>query len=202
MTATSPAPERPQPVGTRFGLTIVSVTAGELVDQPVEALIVAGNTRGLLGAGPAGSLRSAAGPGPEREAREHAPYDLGTAVMTGPGELAGTGVVNLIHAVVSAGLGEAARPSAIPTALVAALDLSRKARHRSIALPVVGAGASSPLEERVAAAEVVIQALVTHLRAAGSRPERAILVSRFDDDLPHLASLVARARERLWMGPV
>ena len=202
MIATSPFPERPLPDGTRFGLTIVSVTAGELVDQPVEALIVAGNTRGLLGAGPAGSLRSAAGPGPEREAREHAPYDLGTVFVTGPGELAGRGVVSLIHAVISAGLGEAARPSAIPTALAAALDRSRAARHRSIALPIVGARAGSPLEDLVAAAEVVIQALVAHLRAEGSRPERAILVSRFDDDLPHLAALVARARERLWTGPV
>lgn len=202
MTPSSPVPERPLPGGTRFGLTILSVAAGELVEQPVEALIVAGNTRGLLGAGPAGSLRSAAGPEPEREAREAAPFDLGTAFMTGPGELAVRGVVSLIHAVVSAGLGEVARPSAIPTALAAALDLSRTARHRSIALPIVGARAGSPLEDRVAAAEVVILTLVAHLRAGGSRPARAILVSRFDDDLPQLTSLVARARERLWTGPV
>jgi len=202
MTAPPPSSERPHPDGTRFGLTILSVTAGELVDQPVVALIVAGNTRGLLGAGPAGSLRSAAGPEPEREAREHAPYELGTAFITGPGELAGRGVESLIHAVVSAGLGEAPRASAIPTALAAALDLSRSVRHRSIALPVVGTQAGASLEDRTAAARVVIRTLVTHLRASGSRPERAILVSRFDDDLPQLAALVARARERLWTGPV
>lgn len=192
----------PKPDGVRFGLTILGIAAGELVEQPVEALIVAGNTRGFLGAGPAGSLRSAAGPAPEQEARATAPHELGTAFMTGPGQLAQRGVVNLIHTVVSVGLGDPPRTREIPTALTAALALSRGARHRSIALPIIGASADSPLEERIAAAEVVIETLVAHLRPRASRLERAILVSRFADDLDRLTSLVARARERLWTGPV
>ena len=186
----------------RFGLTILSVVAGELVDQPVEALIVAGNTRGLLGAGPAGSLRSAAGAAPEQQARETAPHELGTAFVTGPGALAGRGVVGLIHAVVSVGLGEAPRPRDIPVALSAGLGMSRAAHHRSIAIPILGANAASPLEARLAAAEVVIETLVAFLRTGGNRLERVILVSRFDDDLHQLTALVARARERLWTAPV
>lgn len=192
----------PRRDGIRFGLTIVSVAAGQLVDQPVEALIVTGNSRGLLGAGPTGSLRPAAGPEPEREARKAAPHELGTAFATSPGGLADRGIVGLIHAVVSVGLGEPPQVREIPAALAAALSLSRAARHRSLALPILGVSAVSPVEERMAAAEVVIEALVTHLRTPGGRPERAILVSRFEDDIDRLTSLVTRARERLWTGPV
>ena len=202
MTATSSSADAPRSDGVRFGLTIVSVAAGQLVDQPVEALIAAGNSRGLLGAGPAGALRSAAGVEPEREARAGAPHELGTAFMTSAGALAGRGILNLVHAVVSVGLGEPPRPSAIPTALAAALELSRTARHHAIALPIIGASAEAPVEDRLAAAEIVIETLVAHLRTKGSRPERAILVSRFDDDLAQLTALVTRARERLWTGPV
>ena len=201
MTASSTA-DAPRPAGVRFGLTIVSVAAGQLVDQPVEALIVAGNTRGLLGAGPAGSLRSAAGPEPERQARESAPHDLGTAFATGPGALAERGIVELVHAVISVNLGERPQAREIPTALRAALERARASRHRSLALPILGASAVSPVDERMDAAEVVIETLVTHLRTPGGRPERAILVSRFEDDIGQLTSLVARARERLWTGPV
>lgn len=198
---TSPA-DNARTEGTRFGLTIVGVAAGELVDQPVEALIVAGNTRGLLGAGPAGSLRSAAGGEPELEARASAPHELGTAFVTGPGELASRGVVAILHAVVGVGLGEAARPTAIPTAVEDALRRARVARYRSVAFPILGVSAGAPVEERMEVAGIVIETLVASLRLSGGRLERAILVSRFDDDLDRLASLVARARERLWTGAV
>jgi hypothetical protein len=44
----------------------------------------------------------------------------------------------------------------------------------------------------------VIEVLVQHLRTHPNRLERAILVSRFDDDVAPLQAMIAQARERLW----
>src|SRR5262245_54723709 len=73
--------------GTRFGRTLLVAGAGEVIDQPVQAVVYAANQRGVMGAGPAGSIRTAGGAEVEREAMAHAPIDLGTAVLTTSGHL-------------------------------------------------------------------------------------------------------------------
>ena len=184
-----------------FGSTKLRVAAGALVDQPVEGLIVAGNSRGVLGAGPSGALRSAAGVEVERESRQGAPHELGSAIITGPGLLERRGVRNLIHAIVSEDLGIPPRTLTIAPAVTAALRLARDARLRSVALPLVGIDPGAPQEERMEAAERLIELLVAHVRRSGARLDEAIVVSRFEDDVPTLTALVQSARQRLWTGP-
>jgi hypothetical protein len=86
----------------------------------------------------------------------------------------------------------------IPRALERALDLAADLRIRSIAIPILGVSAEAPPDERINAAQVVVETLVAHLRIRGQRLERGILVSRFEDDRAPLHSLLVRARERLW----
>jgi O-acetyl-ADP-ribose deacetylase (regulator of RNase III) len=86
----------------------------------------------------------------------------------------------------------------IPRALEEALDLATKLRVRSIALPILGATANAPLEDRIDAAQVVVESLVAHLRTRSHRIDHGILVSRFEDDRAPLQALLIRARERLW----
>jgi O-acetyl-ADP-ribose deacetylase (regulator of RNase III) len=188
----------PREEGIRFGRTLISVAVGELVDQPVEAIVVAGNQRAMFAAGSSSTLWSAAGESVERELRSHAPFEIGNAVATGSGRLAERGIKHVLHAIISAELGEAPKRLEIPHALKEAFDLATKLRVRSIALPILGAASGAPRDERIDAARVVIETFVAHLRTGPHRIDRGILVSRFEDDRAPLQAVLARARERLW----
>ena len=186
--------------GVRFGRALLSVAVGELVDQPVEAIITAGNQRAMFAAGAAGTLWSAAGEEVERELRAQAPFEIGTAHRTSAGRLRERGVEHVLHAIIAAGLGERPRTSQIPIALEQALDLASSLRVRSIAIPILGASANAPVDDRLEAARVVLETLVAHLRTRSHRIDRGILVSRFEDDRAPLQAQLVRARERLWTG--
>src|SRR4051812_37586153 len=92
--------------GTRFGRAVIEALVGELVEQPVQAIVYPTNTRGVMGAGPSGSVRTAAGPEIEREAMSQAPIALGSAIATSPGKLADHGVEVILHAAVTPAIGE------------------------------------------------------------------------------------------------
>jgi O-acetyl-ADP-ribose deacetylase len=190
--------QSPREEGIRFGRTVISVAVGELVDQPVEAIVTAGNQRAMFAAGPSSALWSAAGGAVERELRSHAPFEIGNAVATGSGRLAERGIQHILHVIIATGLGEPPKRLEIPHALREALELATKLRVRSIALPMLGTTAGAPRDDRLDAARVVIETFVAQLRTRPHRIERGILVSRFEDDRAPLQELLARARERLW----
>jgi O-acetyl-ADP-ribose deacetylase (regulator of RNase III) len=192
--------DSPREEGARFGRTLVSVAVGALVDQPVEAIIVAGNQRAMFAAGSSSALWTAAGESVERELRSHAPFDIGNAIATGSGRLAERGITHILHAIIAPELGEPPRRTEIPHALREALELSSRLRVRSIALPMLGATSGAPREDRMEAARVVLETLIAHLRTRPHRIDRGILVSRFEDDRAPLHDLLVRARERLWTG--
>lgn len=188
----------PREEGIRFGRTVISVAVGELVDQPVEAIVAGGNRRAMFAAGPTGTLWNAAGEAVERELRTHAPFEIGAAVATGSGRLAERGIKHILHVIIAAGLGERPKHLEIPHALREAMEIASQLRIRSIAFPLLGAASDAPLEERVEAARVVLEIFLAHIRTRSHRIERGILVSRFEDDRAPLQDLVVRARERLW----
>lgn len=186
------------PTDVRFGRTIIEVVTGELVEQPVQGIICAANSRGVMGAGPVGALRTAAGAEVERELMSRAPIDIGSAAATSPGHLGQHGVETLIHASIAPTIGERAAPQAVFRALDAALKVAIDQKLRSIALPLLGVSADDSALERRGLAEGLVDVLVKRLRQRGTRLERVLFVVRFEDDREMLASVVQRARERLW----
>lgn len=186
---------------TRFGRTLIEAVVGELVEQPVQAILYPANSRGVIGAGPAGSLRFAGGLEVEREAMAMAPLELGQAFLTGSGKLADRGVEAVIHAVIAPGLGESPRMQTVLRALTASLRLADKEKLRTLALPLLGVSAEAPQPERAEVARELVDAIVTHVRRPGSRLERVVLVSRFEDDLLSLNEAILRARQRSWSSP-
>src|SRR3954447_22783894 len=93
--------EHEQLRGGSFGRTQLSGVVGEVIDQPVQAIVYPANARGVMGAGPASSIRFSGGPDVEREAMSLAPIDLGRAVLTGSGKLSERGIDFVIHAAIS-----------------------------------------------------------------------------------------------------
>ncbi len=181
-----------------FGRTRIDIAVGELVDQPVDVLVVAGNQRAMFPAGAASTLWSAAGESVERELRTHAPFEIGTAVATGAGRLEARGVHTIVHAIISPGLGERTREMAMKLALDAAFARAIERKASNLAVALLGSSANDPQERRLDRAEQILEALVAALRTRRTRLERALIVSRFEDDLGPLRALVVRARERLW----
>ncbi len=185
----------------RFGRTVVHPAAGDLIDQSVQAIVYAANSRGVMGAGPAGSVRLAGGQEIEREAMEAAPFDLGTAFVTGAGRLADRGIETVIHAVVAPHLGESAELHEVRRALAAALRAADTRRYHSLAIPLLGVRSEATETERSDVVEAIVEELVAHLRRGGSRLESVVIVSRFDDDLAIIMDSLSRARQRSWTNP-
>lgn len=185
----------------RFGRTVVHAATGELVDQAVQAIIYAANSRGVMGAGPAGSLRLAGGQEIEREAMAAAPLDLGTAIVTGSGRLAERGIEAIVHAVVFPMLGEPAELEDVTRALAAALRTAENHRYRTLAIPLLGSRSDAPVDERAESVDAIVEELIAHLRRGNSRLESVVIVSRFDDDQAIIMESLTRARQRSWTNP-
>ena len=183
--------------GVRFGRTTVVAVAGDLLDQPVEGVVLAANRRGVLSAG---AHRAFGGPEVEREAMAAAPFELGTAVVTGAAALGERGVRAVVHAVVHPALGEPASLDHIRRATAAALAAADRHKLRSLALPLLGVDSGSAAGAGPAAAAVVDE-LVGCLRRGVARPERVVVVGRFPDHAALAARAIDRARERLWPAP-
>ena len=184
--------------GVRFGRAILAALPGELIAQPVDALVLAANQRGVMGAGTAGAVRSAGGAVIEREAMERAPLPLGGAIATSPGKLAERGVAAILHAVVAERLAEPSTVELVRRAVAAVLQLADERRWRSLALPPVGGGKGPGQLPIAVAAEAIVDETIAHIRRGQSRIDRVVFVSRDADDVLAFADAIARGRERSW----
>lgn len=194
MTRTEPAP------GVRFGRTVITALTGDLLDQPVEGIVVAANVRGVLGAALGGALRTAGGSEIEREAMAQAPFELGSVAITGAHGLAPRGVRMIVHAAIHPTLGAPARIDDVRRAVRAALRAAELRRVGSLAFPLLGVelglGVGAVSEPVV---DALVDELVACLRRSPGRLDQVILVSRFPDQCDLVAAVVARARVRSWV---
>ena len=120
---------------------------GNLLEEPVDAIVNAAN--GLLahGGGVAGVISRAAGPALQQQSdelvRRHGPYRTGSAVVTTAGQLPFKGV---IHAV-GPRYGEGDEEAKLCQALVSAFQEAEKRGWNSVSFPAVSSGIFAvPLE--------------------------------------------------------
>lgn len=120
---------------------------GNLLEEPVDAIVNAAN--GLLahGGGVAGVISRAAGPALQKECdvlvAQSGPLAAGSAVATGPGRLPFKGI---IHAV-GPRFGEGDEEAKLQKALAAAFGLAHSRGWQSVSFPAVSAGIFAvPLE--------------------------------------------------------
>jgi O-acetyl-ADP-ribose deacetylase (regulator of RNase III) len=115
---------------------------GDVLDQPVEALVNAWNRnfvprRLLLTGGISGQLKKVTGPGPWRDLARMGVLQVGDAVSTSAGDM--TGPKYLIHV---AGLNIFWRASAagVEACARSAVEKARELGVTSMAMPLIGAG--------------------------------------------------------------
>jgi O-acetyl-ADP-ribose deacetylase (regulator of RNase III) len=119
---------------------LFQVVQGNLLDEPVEAIVNAANGMLAHGGGVAGILSRAAGPELQDESdrivHERGPFPTGSAVVTTAGKLPFKGV---IHAI-GPRYGEGAEEEKLEQALRAAFACARERGWRSVSFPAVSSG--------------------------------------------------------------
>jgi O-acetyl-ADP-ribose deacetylase (regulator of RNase III) len=124
-----------QPDGTAF-----EVVQGDLLQEPVEAIINAANGMLAHGGGVAAIIARAAGPELQAESdrlvAERGPFPTGTAVATTAGRLPFKGVIH----VVGPRQGEGDEERLLAQVLAAGFGLARERGWNSLSFPAVSAG--------------------------------------------------------------
>ena len=120
---------------------------GNLLDEPVDAIVNAANGRLAHGGGVAGVISRAAGPALQEESdalvRHHGPFPTGSAVVTTAGKLPFKGV---IHAV-GPRYGEGDEEAKLVQALKASFERAKERGWSSVSFPAVSSGIFAvPLE--------------------------------------------------------
>ncbi len=185
----------------RFGRTWVLAVVGDLLEQPVEAIVYPANRRGVMGALPGPGFvgfRSLGGSEIEREAMAHAPLDLGTALVTSAPGLEERGISAVIHAVVHRALGEAPRAEDVRRAIAAIVAAIDRDRLHSVAIPLLGVEGAAVRDEPEPVITAIVDELIGCLRRMPARLDLIVIACRFQDHAALVRTALARARERLW----
>lgn len=116
--------------------TWLEILEGDITEQKVEAIVNPANEDLQLGTGVAGAILAKAGPSIQEECNRIGHTPVGTAVMTGAGNLEAKQV---IHAV-GPRMGEGDEDRKLAAAVRSALALADRNGLRSIALPAISTG--------------------------------------------------------------
>jgi len=136
----------------------IQFSQGDLTEMDVDAIVNAANNDLQLGAGVAGSIRRKGGPSIQRECDAIGSIPIGSAAITGGGDLKAR---HVIHAA-SMQLGGRTTPGSLRSSTAWSLRLARDRGLKSVAFPAVGTGiAGFPLRE---CAEIMLREVAVDLK--------------------------------------
>ena len=124
-------------VSIRMDETRLELLEGDITEFRVDAIVNPANDELKLGSGVAGAIREKGGPSIQKECDRIGGTPVGSAVITGAGEL---GVKHVIHAV-GPQQGEGDEDRKLASAVRSSLALADRHGLRSIVLPAIATGA-------------------------------------------------------------
>ncbi len=153
---------------------VVALVQGDITDLDVDAIVNAANSELILGAGVAGAIRRKGGPGIQAECLAIGYCEVGSAVITGGGDLTAR---HVIHAV-GPRMGEGSEPGKLASAVRTSLDLAEENALHSVAFPAISTGVFGyPLE---ACADVMLRVILDYTYEDLEHLEQ-VIVCLFDD---------------------
>jgi O-acetyl-ADP-ribose deacetylase (regulator of RNase III) len=161
-------------ISLQFDGTHLDLLEGDITDLEVDAIVNAANENLQLGSGVAGAIREKGGPAIQEECNRIGSTPVGTAVMTGAGELHAKQV---IHAV-GPRSGEGDEDRKLASAVRSSLALADRNGLRSIGLPAISTGNFGFPTDR--AARIMLQEIHRYLQG-GTKLER-VVVCLYDDE--------------------
>lgn len=154
--------------------TQLELIEGDITDLEVDAIVNAANEDLQLGAGVAGAIRTKGGASIQEECNRIGHTPVGTAVMTGAGNLKARRV---IHAV-GPRMGEGDEDKKLASAVRAALALADRRGLKSLALPAISTGVFGFPMER--AARITLTEIHRFLQG-GTKLERVVICLRGEE---------------------
>jgi O-acetyl-ADP-ribose deacetylase (regulator of RNase III) len=148
--------------------TQLELVEGDITQLAVDAVVNAANENLQLGAGVAGAIRDRGGPAIQEECNRIGRTPVGTAVMTGAGNLLARQV---IHAV-GPRMGEGEEDKKLASAVRSALALADRRGLKSIAIPAISTGVFGFPMER--AARVMLTEIHRYLQG-GTKLDRVVI---------------------------
>lgn len=116
--------------------TVLELLEGDITELGVEAIVNAANEKLELGSGVAEAIREKGGPTIQKECKRIGGTSVGSAVITGAGELTAK---HVIHAV-GPKMGDGDEDRKLSSAVRSALALADRHGLKSIALPAISTG--------------------------------------------------------------
>ena len=178
-TTTDTTAEKPvEKPSHRIALTLeetqLEIIEGDITEVEVDAIVNAANEDLKLGSGVAGAIRERGGPSIQEECDRIGHTAVGTAVMTGAGNLRAKQV---IHAV-GPRMGEGDEDRKLSSAVRSALALADRYGLRSIALPAISTGTFGFPMDR--AARITLTEVHRYLQG-GTKIERVVIALHGED---------------------
>ena len=154
--------------------TLLELVEGDITLLEVDAVVNAANEGLVLGSGVAGAILEKGGDSIQRECSRIGGAPVGTAVMTGAGDLAAKRV---IHAV-GPQMGEGDEDRKLSSAVRSALALADRHGLKSIALPAISTGVFGFPVDRCA--RILLTEVHRYLQG-GTKIERVVVCLRGED---------------------
>jgi O-acetyl-ADP-ribose deacetylase len=177
-TATTGEPAAAEKPAHHISLTLeetqLEIVEGDITELEIDAIVNAANEDLQLGSGVAGAIRERGGPSIQEECDRIGHTPVGTAVMTGAGNLRAKQV---IHAV-GPRMGEGDEDRKLSSAVRSALALADRYGLRSIALPAISTGTFGFPMDR--AARITLTEVHRYLQG-GTKIERVVIVLHGED---------------------
>ena len=154
--------------------TQLELVEGDITELDADAIVNAANEELQLGSGVAGAIREKGGPSIQEECNRIGHTPVGTAVLTGGGELKAK---HVIHAV-GPRMGEGDEDRKLQSAIRSSLALADRHGLKSIALPAISTGVFGFPMDRCA--RILLTEVYRYLQG-GTKLER-VIVSLWGED--------------------
>ncbi|HEX2225414.1 MAG TPA: macro domain-containing protein [Thermoanaerobaculia bacterium] len=148
--------------------TQLELVEGDITALEVDAIVNAANEQLQLGSGVAGAIRQKGGPTIQEECNRIGGTPVGTAVMTGAGNLKAKQVIHTV----GPRMGEGDEDKKLASAVRAALALADRRGMKSIALPAISTGNFGFPVDR--AARILLTEIHRYLQG-GTKLERVVI---------------------------
>ena len=158
----------------RLNETQLDLIEADITELSVDALVNPANEKLELGSGVAGAIREKGGPSIQKECQRIGGTAVGTAVITGAGNLDAR---HVIHAV-GPRMGEGDEDRKLSSAVRSALALADRHGLRSIALPAISTGVFGFPMDRCA--RITLTEIHRYLQG-GTKLQR-VVVCLYDDE--------------------
>lgn len=155
--------------------TFLELLDGDITDLEIDAVVNPANEKLKLGSGVAGAILEKGGESIQKECDRIGGANVGTAVITGAGELTAK---HVIHAV-GPKMGEGDEDRKLSSAVRSALALADRHGLKSIAVPAISTGAFGFPTDRCA--RVTLTEIHRYLQG-GTKLERVVVVLLGEED--------------------